>query len=169
MKTLRILSCVAALTLGFFAVMFAVENMGKKMVESLALEEIYTQPLCSGIIGYNDIVPLKITMTDGKISDIEILDNRETPRYMKRVVEGGLVEKFHGLTPSEAVDFDVDAVSGATFTSNAIIKSVRATMEDYAESHNPGIWGWQLLGVILSAAMIVACSTAMAKMRKNTK
>lgn len=169
MKTLRILSCVAALTLGFFAVMFAVENMGKKTVESLALEEIYTQPLCSGIIGYNDIVPLKITMTDGKVSDIEILDNRETPRYMKRVVEGGLVEKFYGLTPSEAAGLDVDAVSGATFTSNAIIKSVRATMEDYAESHNPGIWGWQLLGVILSAAMIVACSTAMARIRKNIK
>ena len=169
MKTFRILSCVAALALGFFAVMFAVENMGKKTVKPLASEEIYTQPLCSGIIGYNDIVPLKITMTDGKISDIEILDNRETPRYMKCVIEGGLVEKFYGLTPSEVVDFDVDAVSGATFTSNAIIKSVRATMEDYAENHNPGIWGWQLLGVILSAAMIVACSTAMARIRKNIK
>ena len=169
MKTFRILSCVAALALGFFAVMFAVENMGKKTVESLALEEIYTQPLCSGIIGYNDIVPLKITMADGRISDIEILDNRETPKYMKRVVEGGLVEKFYGLTPSEVAGLDVDAVSGATFTSNAIIKSVRATMEDYAESHNPGIWGWQLLGVILSAAMIVACSTAMARIRKNIK
>ena len=169
MKTFRILSCVAALALGFFAVMFAVENMGKKTVKPLASEEIYTQPLCSGIIGYNDIVPLKITMENGKISDIEILDNRETPKYMKRVVEGGLVEKFYGLTPSEVAGLDVDAVSGATFTSNAIIKSVRVTMEDYDESHHPSIWGWQILGVILSAAMIVACSTAMAKMRKNTK
>lgn len=169
MKTLRILSCIAALALGFFAVMFAVENMGKKTVESLALEEIYTQPLCSGIIGYNDIVPLKITMTDGKISNVEILDNRETLRYMKRVIESGLVEKFHGLTPSEAVGLDVDAVSGATFTSNAIIKSVRATMNDYAESHNPGIWGWQLLGVILSAAAVVVFSAATARMRKNIK
>lgn len=169
MKTFRILSCVAALALGFFAVMFAVENMGKKTVKPLASEEIYTQPLCSGIIGYNDIVPLKITMENGKISDIEILDNRETPRYMKCVIEGGLVEKFYGLTPSEAAGLDVDAVSGATFTSNAIIKSVRATMKDYDESHHPGIWGWQLLGVILSAAAVVVFSAVTAKMRKNIK
>lgn len=158
---------MAALALGFFAVMFAVENMGKKTVKPLAVEEIYTQPLCSEIIGYNDIVPLKITMGEGLISNIEILDNRETPKYMKRVVDGGLVEKFYGLTPTEAVDLNVDAVSGATFTSNAIIKSVRVTMKDYNSSRNPGIWGWQLLGVMLSAVVVLVLSAITAKKRKK--
>lgn len=166
MKTLRVLSCVAALALGFFAVMFAVENIGKEKVEFLACEEILTQPLCSDIVGYNDVIPLKINMENGIISGVEILDNRETPKYMKRVVDGGLVEKFKGLTPKEAVKIDVDAVSGATFTSNAIVKSVRATMENYAAAHNASIWGWQLLGVILSAVAILVLSFVKAKMKK---
>lgn len=157
---------MAALALGFFAVMFAVENMGKKTVEPHAVEAIYTQPLCSEIIGYNDIIPLKITMEKGIISNIEILDNRETPKYLRRVVEGGLVEKFYGLTPSEAAEYNVDAISGATFSSNAIVKSVRATMKNYEETHHPSIWGWQLLGVILSAAAIFVLSAITAKKRK---
>lgn len=167
MKTVRILSFVAAAALGFFAVMFAVENMGKKPYVPLAYEALYTQPLCSEVIGYNDVVPLKIVLEQGRISGIEILENRETPRYMSRVEDSGLVERFYGLTPAETVDFQVDAVSGATFTSSAIIKSVKMTMRDYADAHDPSIWGWQLLGVIVSALAVVACSTITARMRKN--
>lgn len=168
-KTFRILSCVAAVALGFFAVMFAVENMGKKPYIPLAQEVLYTQPLCSEVVGYNDVVPLKIVLEQGIISGIEILENRETPSYLGRVVEDGLVERFYGLTPDEAVSLSVDAVSGATFTSTAIIRSVKMTMADYAEAHDPGIWGWQLLGVICSAMAIVICSIVTARMRKNIK
>lgn len=168
-RTFRILSCVAAVALGFFAVMFAVENMDKKPYIALAQEELYTQPLCSEVVGYNDVVPLKIVLEQGIISGIEILENRETPRYMSHVENAGIIEKFYGLTPAEVAGCQVDAVSGATFTSTAIIKSVKMTMKNYAETHNPGIWGWQLFGVICSAIVIVICSIVTARMRKNIK
>lgn len=169
MKTLRVLSCVAAVALGFFAVMFAIENMGKGKIDPLASETVYTQPLCSEIIGYNDVVPLKINMEHGIISGVEILENRETPKYMSRVIGSRLVEKFNGMTPTEAANSQIDAVSGATFTSNAIIKSVRATMKKYDESHHPTIWGWQLLGVLCSIVAILIFSTISAKKRKTAK
>jgi len=169
MNTFRILNCIAAISLGFFAVMFAVENMGKKNVAPSPSESVYTQPFCSEIIGYNDVVPLKINMEHGIISGVEILENSETPKYMSRVVESRLVEKFSGMTSSEAANSQIDAVSGATFTSNAIIKSVRATMKNYDESHHPGIWGWQLAGVLCSIVAILIFNTISARKRKTSQ
>jgi len=157
------------MALGFFAVMFAVENMGKKDILPLASESVYSMPTCSEIIGYNDVVPLKINMENGVISSVQILENRETPKYMRRVVEGGLVEKYQGLTPKEVIKNHVDAVSGATFTSNAIIKSMQTTMKAYDDVHNPSIWGWQLLGVICSAVAIVIFSTISARKMRIRK
>lgn len=89
---------------------------------------ISTQRIGETILGYNGNVPLLVYICDGKISRIEILPNEETPKFIESVVRSGLLEKWNGLTPDEALETDVDAVSGATFTSSAIIQSVKAAM-----------------------------------------
>ena len=60
-----------------------------------------------------------------------LLDNEETPRFAQRVVEGGLYEAWNGLTVDEALGKDVDAVSGATYTSNGVKNSLVARLKAY--------------------------------------
>ena len=42
------------------------------------------------------------------------------------VIKSGLLSSWNGLTPKEGRELKVDAVSGATFSSDAIIRNVRA-------------------------------------------
>ena len=54
-----------------------------------------------------------------------------TTRFAQHVVEGGLYEAWNGLTPDEALNKEVDAVSGATYTSNGVKKSLIARLKAY--------------------------------------
>ena len=101
---------------------------------------------------------MEIYMVEGKIAYISILQNRETPSFMRKVMNDGLVEKFYGLTPKEAVDLDIDAVSGATYSSKAIINSVKTRMAVYDKEINPSPWTWQLFGIIGCAVVLLVLS-----------
>ena len=76
------------------------------------------------VIGYAGTTPVEIAIANGRIVSVVPLDNDESPRFMRSVVESGLFERWNGLTLDEAVNVDVDAVSGATYTSTAAIKTV---------------------------------------------
>lgn len=154
----RILSYIFVIALGFFAVMFGIDRFGGKHAEQPADTILYTEEFCKDIVGFNDIIPLEINMIDGRIASIEILDNAETPRFLEKVTDDNLVEKFYGLTPKEAVDLEIDAVNGATFSSNAIIKSVKTRMEIYDAEMNPSPWTWQLIGIICCAVILCVLS-----------
>ena len=158
MKTIKILNYVFVIALGFFAVMFGIDRFGNNNVQQSGNTTLYTEEYCKDIIGFNGDIPLEINMVDGKIADISILDNKETPRFLDRVKNAGLVEKFYGLTPSEAINLDIDAVSGATYSSNAIIKSVKTRMAIYEKEANPSPWTWQLFGIIGCAVVLCILS-----------
>lgn len=79
--------------------------------------------------GYAGPVPLEIYLVDGRIDSVAALANAETTAFFRRVVDGGLLDRWNGMTPEEAVETEVDAVSGATYSSNAVIGNVRAGME----------------------------------------
>lgn len=85
----------------------------------------------SSIMGYNGPVPVEITITDGKISAVTALENSETPGFFKRVTDSGLLESWNGLTPEEGAKKEVDAVTGATYSSTAIIENVRLGLASY--------------------------------------
>ncbi len=158
MKTIKILNYIFVAALGFFAVMFGINRLGNNTANQAVEATLYTAEYCSDIIGFNGPIPLAINMIDGKIASIEILDNEETPRFLKRVTDANLVEKFYGLTPKEAVSLDIDAVSGATYSSTAIIKSVKTRMEIYDKDVNPSPWTWQLFGIIACAVALCILS-----------
>ena len=158
MKTVRILNYVFVVALGFFAVMFGIDRFGNKHPQPQAEEVLYTEEFCKDIVGFNDVIPLEINMIDGRIASINILENQETPRFLQRVTDDNLVEKFYGLTPKEAIELDIDAVSGATYSSNAIIQSVKTRMEIYDAAMNPSPWTWQLIGIICCAVILCGLS-----------
>jgi electron transport complex protein RnfG len=94
---------------------------------------INTTELGKNIEGYNGPTPLKIYIKKNKVVKIEALKNQETPKYYARVKKA-LFEKWNNLKVSEAQKLQVDGVTGATYTSEAVIKNVQAGL-DYYKKH----------------------------------
>lgn len=93
---------------------------------------LFSSPYSDGVKGFNGPTPLLIALdADGRIKNIVLLENQETPNFAKRVVEGGLYEAWNGLTVDEALGKDVDAISGATYTSHGVKKSLVARLKAY--------------------------------------
>ena len=72
--------------------------------------------------GYSGKITVRIVIKDGKIADVKVISQTETPAYyalaesvLKKIVEKGSLE-------------GVDAVSGATVTSDAIFKAIREAL-----------------------------------------
>lgn len=93
---------------------------------------LFSSPYSDDIKGFNGPTPLLIAMdADGRIKDVVLLENQETTWYAQHVKEGGLYQQWNGLTPAEALEKDVDAISGATYTSNGVKKSLIARLKAY--------------------------------------
>ena len=67
--------------------------------------------------GYGGPLTVRITIKDGKLTDIKVISQTETPEYFNRAK--AVIDK---ILSSGSVD--VDSVSGATISSNAIKKAV---------------------------------------------
>lgn len=80
---------------------------------------VNTTSLGKDIIGYGGTVPLEIYVKDGKVSQVKALPNTETPEIFEQAKT--LLAKWQGKTLAEASSMKVDAVSGATYSSKAII------------------------------------------------
>ena len=93
---------------------------------------LFSSPYSDHVKGFNGPTPLLIALdAEGRIKTVALLENEETPRFAQRVVEGGLYEAWNGLTPDEALNKNVDAVSGATYTSDGVKKSLIARLQAY--------------------------------------
>lgn len=82
--------------------------------------------------GYNSNTPVKIYISKNKITKIESLPNQETPAVYARAEE--LLKKFVGKNVDEAQAMKVDAVSGATYSSKALIQNVKGGLKYYKEN-----------------------------------
>ena len=89
-----------------------------------------SKPASDGIVGRNGETPLEI-LFDGKkvVTSVEMLENQETPSFVNIVKKSGLLEKWDGVGVEEAVTKHVDIVSGATLTSNSVIKTFRTAVK----------------------------------------
>ena len=91
---------------------------------------INTTTLGSDIEGYNGPTPLKIYIKKNKVERIEFLKSMETPKYYAKVKKA-LMDKWNGLKVKDAKMQQVDIVTGATYSSEAVIKNVQAGLEYY--------------------------------------
>lgn len=92
-------------------------------------EVVNTTGIGSDILGYGGTVPLEIYIRDGHIDSIKALPNNETGEVFQRLYDEGLMRAWNGRTVEDAATLDVDAVTGATYSSNAVIGNVRAGVE----------------------------------------
>ena len=94
---------------------------------------INTTELGKNVEGYNGPTPLKIYINNNKVEKIEALKSFETPKYYVKVKKE-ILEKWNGLTVKEAKAKQVDVVTGATFSSEAVIKNVQLGLDYYQKN-----------------------------------
>lgn len=80
------------------------------------------------IIGYCGPVPIEVYVVKGRVADIVLGENSETPRFIKRVY-GIIAPNWIGLRLKDAAKAEVDGVTGATYSSSALIENFRLAMK----------------------------------------
>ena len=88
---------------------------------------INTTTLCEKVEGFMGPTPIEIRIRKDTIINITPLPNEESPGYFHDAT--AVLKKWIGLTPAEGLKLEVDAVSGATFSSKALIENVRAGLQ----------------------------------------
>ena len=91
-----------------------------------------TTELGKDIIGYGGTVPLEITLQDGRVKNIKALANSESPEFFGEA--SALLSKWDGQTIEDAQKMKVDGVTGATFSSKAIIGNVQRGLQYAAKN-----------------------------------
>lgn len=94
---------------------------------------INTTTLATNVEGYIGPTPLKIYIQKNKIVKIEALKNQETPKYFAKIRKQ-LLDQWNGMTVKEAQKAQVDGVTGATISSDAVKENVKRGL-DYYQKH----------------------------------
>lgn len=122
---------------------------------------VNTTELGKDIVGYAGPVPLEIKAADGRIVSVSALPNHETPEFFGRA--SVLLTKWNGKTVAQAKAVKVDAVSGATYSSGAIIGNMQKGLEVMGQATAVKPWyekmdlsakGIAALIVVLMAALL---------------
>lgn len=70
------------------------------------------------------LVVLSVIDETGKIKGAALIENAETPLYLNKVLESGLIGKITGKDIARGFE-DIDGVSGATITTKAIVAAIQ--------------------------------------------
>lgn len=99
------------------------------IVKEGATTVVNTTTLTKGVRGFRGPTPVKIYIKGNKIQKIEPLQNQETPKFFARAKT--ILAKFEGKSVSKAAKLKVDAKTGATFSTKALIKNVQEGAKYY--------------------------------------
>ena len=128
---------IIALMGGAMLLMLAVTLQSAKPDDVITKEDgmtvVNTTTLGKSVIGYVDITPLKIYIKKNKVVKIEALKNQETPKYFAKVKKQ-LLDKWNDKKVNDALTLQVDGVTGATFSSDAVKENVRLGLEYYKKN-----------------------------------
>ena len=93
---------------------------------------INTTQLGAKVRGYRGTTPVLIHIEKNKVVKVEALPNVESPKFFARAK--AVLLQFEGLTVNKALKVEVDGVSGATFSSDALAKNVKLGLEYYKKN-----------------------------------
>jgi uncharacterized protein with FMN-binding domain len=95
---------------------------------------VNTTTLAEDVKGYRGTTPLEIYIKSGKIVKVEALKNQETPKYFIHIRKE-LLPKYEGLKVNKVKSTQIDAVTGATFSSKAVIENVNRGLDYYQKNY----------------------------------
>lgn len=131
MKKKTLFVAVATMLLGFG--LMSLRPADDVISKEDGLTVINTTSLSEDVEGYAGTTPLKIYIKKDKIERVEALKNVETPKYFA-LIKRDLLSKWNGLTVKKAATQQVDVVTGATYSSEAVIENVRRGLDYYQKN-----------------------------------
>ena len=102
------------------------------MTKENGMTVINTTTLGKDVQGFLGATPLKIYIQKNKVVKIEAMKNQETPKYFLKVKKH-LLDKWNGMKVKDAKKMKVDAVTGATYSSKAVIENVQLGLNYYSK------------------------------------
>ena len=91
---------------------------------------VNTTTLALDVEGYNGPTPVEIHIKKNKIVKVVLLKSQETPKYNARIKKQ-MLPAYEGQKVSKNKYAEVDALTGATFTSDAVKENVKRGLEYY--------------------------------------
>ena len=132
MNKKNLIGCLALL-LTMVTLLSGTPKGNEVMTKEDGMTVVNTTTLGKDVTGYIGATPLKVYIKKNKVVKIEALKNQETPKYMA-MVKKELLGKWDGMKVDDALQQQVDGVTGATFSSEAVKENVRLALE-YYKSH----------------------------------
>lgn len=128
---------------------------------------VRTQPRCHDIIGYCGVTDTLIALDPAwKILGLKVRSSDDTKDHVQDVLNHRrFLKSWNSLTWDQAADLDlkragIEGVSGATMTSMAIARSVKARLQLSRDElaarppFSPGWRDWGMLGAVALAALL---------------
>ena len=91
---------------------------------------VNTTTLAKDVEGYAGPTPVEVHIKNNKIVKVVPLKTQDGPKYVAKVKKE-MLPKYESMNVKKGTVGDVDAVTGATFTSKAIQENVRRAVEYY--------------------------------------
>lgn len=91
---------------------------------------VNTTTLAQNVKGYMGATPVEVYIKKNKIVKVVMLKSQETPKYNARVKKN-MLPLYEGVKITKKSTVDVDGVTGATFTSNAVKENVKRALQYY--------------------------------------
>ncbi len=118
---------VISILMALVAALFSF-TINAKTQKSGASQVILTGEIAKKVVGYQGATPVSISINNGKITNITALDNQETPAYFNKAKEK-VFKQFVGKTVDEALKLDADVATGATYSSESLIKNIKMGLQ----------------------------------------
>lgn len=118
---------------------------------------VNTSLLSQDIIGYAGPTPIKVYVLDERIEKIDVLENYETPGFLKRASKV-LFPQYIGKSVNEVRGMQVDAVTGCTYTSSALIDNMDLAMAQLPSDTSVLLPGHKDIGQIIKLVLAVLVS-----------
>lgn len=91
---------------------------------------VNTTTLAQDVKGYMGATPVEVYIKKNKVVKVVMLKSQETPKYNARVKKN-MLPLYEGVKITKKSTVDVDGVTGATFTSNAVKENVKRALQYY--------------------------------------
>ena len=91
---------------------------------------VNTTTLAQDVEGYNGPTPVEVYIKKNKIVKVVPLKSQEGPKYVAKVKKN-MLPKYEQMNVKKGTVQDVDAVTGATFTSQAVQENIRRAVAYY--------------------------------------
>lgn len=130
-KTILIVLCSVLVVAAALTIFLSLKPGDGIMTRKGDAYVVNTTKLTPKVRGYAGAVPLEVTIVGDKVKAIKALPNQETPEFFNSA-KNKIFKQYIGKSVSQALALRPDAMTGATYSSGAIIANVHEALKYYS-------------------------------------